>query len=103
MPSGRTANWVSSSTDERLEAETRLSSVAGGMEPRFDVTDGSGGFDGSLGSSDEVVSSRSSGSGGEIVYVGWRLTKVPRFGTKREFWTFVRVDKAAISGSGSGS
>lgn len=34
-----------------------------------------------------------------IVYVGMRLTKLPRFGTKREFWTLVRVESAETSGS----
>jgi hypothetical protein len=34
-----------------------------------------------------------------MLYVGRRLTKRPRFGTKREFWTFVSVESVATSGS----
>lgn len=37
--------------------------------------------------------------GGERVYVGMRLTQLPKLGTNREFCTLVRVDKAATSGS----
>ena len=35
------------------------------------------------------------------VYVGRRFKYLPRSGTKREFWTFVRVDSVATSGSES--
>lgn len=33
------------------------------------------------------------------LYVGRRLSKDPRLGMKREFCTFVRVDRVEISGS----
>lgn len=76
VPSGRTANRVSSNTDERLETECSLSSVAGRKDSRFGASDGS---DGSSGSSVVLVSSSMpSVSGGVIVYVGWRLTQVPK-------------------------
>lgn len=35
------------------------------------------------------------------LYVGRLLRKRPRLGTKREFWTFVRVVRVETSGSGA--
>ena len=45
---------------------------------------------------------RASRSASEILYVARRLTNLPSDGTKREFWTLVRVESVDTSGSGEG-
>jgi hypothetical protein len=83
LPSGKTANGSSPIT-ELIEV-----CRCGRSETNFS----------SRSAVSPAVSSSKLGAGLDRVYVGVRLSRSPRLGTKREFWTLVRVDKVDTSGS----
>lgn len=107
-PWGKTAKYVSFSTDEMLLSRGRVleadciwsSSFISrvGMLAVSELSNGKSFSSDSIGTSVSAIA----GGRGERLYVGLRLRYLPRSGTKSEFCTLLSVESVDTSGSASG-